>query len=565
LRAKATGSLLAAAAVAAAALLGADAASRPPAPAAVDPLAAARLRAHAEFLADDLLGGRFTGTPTYEIAARYLAAQLQQLGLRPVGGDSYLLPVPLVAASVDVPSAVLEIDTVGGRRALPWADGFVVDGHPLLESSEVEAPVVFVGFGVEAPELKWDDYARLDVRGKVVLALRGAPARFPHDERAYHAKSSRKRAVAAAHGAAGLLLFREAEEAAQLPWERYAINAGKRPSMAWLEPDGTPHGVERELRALAGLSESGADALLAAAGRTRADAEGLAAEPGRGVELGVSVRLAYRSQHRRIESSNVAALLPGSDPALADEVVVVSAHLDHLGDGAAVDGDSIYNGFYDNAMGSSLLVETARALATAHQRPRRSLLFLAVTAEERGLLGSQQFATHPPAGLGRMVANVNLDMPLFLYPVADLVAYGAEHSSLAEPVERAAHAAGFTLSPDPQPKEVIFVRSDQYSFVERGVPAVFLVPGFASRDPQIDGGKAVRGFLSTDYHQPSDEASLPVDWPSAVRFLRANVLLAREVADADRAPEWKPGDFFGKTFGRAAAAEASSPGRRLER
>ncbi|HXT19291.1 MAG TPA: M28 family peptidase, partial [Thermoanaerobaculia bacterium] len=192
---------------------------------------------------------------------------------------------------------------------------------------------------------------------------------------------------------------------------------------------------------------------------------------------------------------------------------------------------------------------SARALATAPERPRRSLLFLAVTAEERGLLGSQHFANHPPPGLGRLVANVNLDMPLFLFPVADVVAFGAEHSSLAEPAARAARAAGFELGPDPFPEEVIFVRSDQYSFVERGVPAVFFVPGFTSRDPQVDGGKTNRGFLSTHYHEPSDEASLPVDWPSAVRFLRANVLLLGDVAGADRAPEWKAGDFFGRTFG----------------
>ena len=548
--------------IAAAALAGAAAARRPQAapPAPVDQLAAERLRAHAEFLADDLLGGRFTGTPGYDIAARYVASQMQQLGLRPVSGDSYLLPVPFVAADIDVDSVALEIVANGERRALPWRDGFVADGHPLLETSDVEAPVVFVGFGIDAPELKWDDYAGLDVRGKIVLVLRGAPERFPHDERAFHAKTSRKRAVAAAHGAAGLLLFREAEEAERSPWEHSARNAGKRPSMAWLEPDGSPHGVERELRALASLSESGADALFAAAGRTRADAEKLAAEPAHGFDLGVSVHLAYRSQHRQLQSPNVAGLLPGADPALAGEVVVVSAHLDHLGDGAAVDGDSIYNGFYDNAMGTSLLLETARAVAGAKERPRRSLLFLAVTAEERGLLGSQHFANHPPPGLGRLVANVNLDMPLFLFPAADVVAFGAEHSSLAEPAARAARAAGFELGPDPFPEEVIFVRSDQYSFVERGVPAVYFVPGFTSRDPQVDGGKTIRGFLSTHYHEPSDEASLPVDWPSAVRFLRANVMLTRDIADADRAPEWKAGDFFGRTFG---GVTAMSSGRRL--
>ncbi|HET9766973.1 MAG TPA: M28 family peptidase, partial [Thermoanaerobaculia bacterium] len=271
------------------------------------------------------------------------------------------------------------------------------------------------------------------------------------------------------------------------------------------------------------------------------------------------------SERRRLESSNVAALLPGGDSALAAEVVVLSAHLDHLGRGAEVNGDGIYNGFYDNAMGSALLLETARALATAQEGPRRSLLFLAVTGEERGLLGSQHFATHPPAGLGRLVADVNLDMPLFLYPVGDVVAFGAEHSSLEAPATRAARAAGFALSPDPIPDEVIFVRSDQYSFVERGVPAVFLVPGFTSRDPKVDGEAAFRGFLADHYHQPSDQASLPVDWPSAVRFLQANVALARAIADDEQAPAWKPDDFFGKTFGPPPVPAALPATRHFQR
>jgi len=550
--------------IAVAALLGAAAAQRPAAPPPRDDQAAERLRAHLAFLTDDLLEGRFTGSPGYEIAARYVEAQLRQLGLRPVAGDSYLLPVPLVASSIVVDSAVLEIVAGGKRTPLPWADGFVADGNTLEDTSDVEAPVVFVGYGVEAPELGWDDYAGRDVRGKLVLLMRGGPASFPHDQRAYHAASEHKRVVAAAHGAAGVLTFREAGEAARSPWKRYAANAGKRPSMDWLEAGGTPHGAHPELHVLANLSDTGIEALLAAAGRELGDTQPATLAGGRGFDLGVSVHLAYRSERRRLESHNVAAMLPGADPAVAGEAVVFSAHLDHLGRGAAVDGDDVYNGFYDNAMGSALLLETARAFATAARRPRRSLVFLAVTGEERGLLGSEHFAAHPPPAVGRLVADVNLDMPLFLYPIGDLVAFGAEHSSLEGPATRAARAAGFALSPDPMPDEVIFVRSDQYSFVERGVPSVYLMPGFTSRDPKVNGEAAFRGLLATHYHQPSDEPSLPVDWPSAVRFLQANVTLAREIADDERAPQWKADDFFGKTFGRPPAA-AAPPIHRTQR
>jgi Zn-dependent M28 family amino/carboxypeptidase len=178
------------------------------------------------------------------------------------------------------------------------------------------------------------------------------------------------------------------------------------------------------------------------------------------------------------------------------------------------------------------------------------VLFLAVTGEERGLLGSSHFAHHPPAAAGALVANVNLDMPVFMHPVSDLVAFGAEHSNLQPLVARAARAAGFTLSPDPMPEEVIFVRSDQYSFVELGIPAVYLIPGFGSRDSRRSGQAAKEEFHEHHYHMPSDELGLPVDWPSVVRFLDANVQLGREIADAPERPAWNPGDFFGETFAR---------------
>jgi Zn-dependent M28 family amino/carboxypeptidase len=553
--------------VAVSVVLGALAAQQPPAPAPRDPQAAERLRAHLAFLADDLLDGRFTGTPQYEIAARYVASQLRQLGLEPVGGGSYLLPVPLVAGSIDIDSAVFEVVAHGKRQPLEWGEGCVAEGDTLRDVSEVEAPVVFVGYGVTAPELGWDDYAGLDVRGKLVLVMRGAPAAFPHDQRAYHGASETKKRQAAAHGAIGYLSFRTKEDAEKSPWERWARNAGRRPSMAWREPDGSPHNALPALQAYATLSDTGIVTMLAAAGRGFESTVPAMSAAGKGFELGVAARVSYRSKRHELSSSNVAALLPGADPALAGEVVVFTAHLDHVGPGAAVGGDSVYNGFYDNAMGSALLLETARAFAIARDRPRRTLLFLAVTGEERGLLGSQHFAFHPPPGIGRMVADVNLDMPLFLYPVADVVAFGAEHSSLEGPAERAAKAAGFALSPDPIPDEVIFVRSDQYSFVERGIPAVYFMPGFGSLDPQVDGGAAFRGFLAEHYHQPSDETTLPVDWPSALRFLQANVVLARAIADDDAAPAWKAGDFFGTKFGALAptAATAMPRPRRLQR
>ena len=215
----------------------------------------------------------------------------------------------------------------------------------------------------------------------------------------------------------------------------------------------------------------------------------------------------------------------------------IPAHLDHVGTGVPIDGDTIYNGMYDNAMGTSQLIETARAFAAMPQRPKRSIIFIALTGEERGLVGSDYYAHYPTVPGDAIVANVNLDMPLFLYPLADIIAFGAEHSSLEGVIGKAIAAEGFALTPDPMPEEVIFIRSDQYSFVKQGVPSVFLVPGFTSSDSDIDGEQLWRGFLQTYYHQPSDDLTRPVDWPSAERFARANVRIGYAIANDNAPPD----------------------------
>ena len=235
-------------------------------------------------------------------------------------------------------------------------------------------------------------------------------------------------------------------------------------------------------------------------------------------------------------------------PALAAENVVYTAHLDHVGIGAGKDGDEIYNGAFDNALGVSVMLEAATELA-AGPAPRRSLLFVAVTAEERGLLGAQYFAQHPTVPRDSLVANINMDMPVFLTEVSDVVPIGIEHSSLQADVEAAADALGVGLSPDPKPEEVVFVRSDQYAFVRQGIPAVYLDAGIKARNPDVDALALYDGFLTGHYHQPSDQADLPIHYPSAAMLARLNALIGRRVGDADARPRWKDGDFFGRTFG----------------
>jgi len=238
----------------------------------------------------------------------------------------------------------------------------------------------------------------------------------------------------------------------------------------------------------------------------------------------------------------------GTDPELASEYVVFSAHLDHTGIGEPVEGstDKINNGAYDNAMGIALMLEAARAIAAVP--PRRSVMFIGLTAEEKGLLGSDYFAHYPTVPSDSIVANVNLDMPLFLFPVAELVGFGAEHSSLQAPMAAAAEAEGFVLAPDPMPEENLFIRSDQYSFVKKGIPASYLDVSNRSSDPDIDGDAVVKDHRKNHYHRPSDDLSRPVDWDSAVRFARANARIGLAVANDDDRPTWNEGDFFGEMF-----------------
>lgn len=541
--------------IAAAALL-ISALSPPVATAAESPESVRALRAHVGFLADDLLAGRDAGSEGYEIAARYVAARFGELGLEPAGDDgSYLQQVPLRRRQIVIDSAALRLHRDGGTEDLQWAEDFLMWGDPARAETEVTAPLVFVGHGVSAPELGHDDYADVDVDGRIVVRLSGAPAGFPHNQRAYYSSRRTKDAEAVRRGAVGILTLRTRTDVARRPWERSVRFAG-RPGMGWLDDEGRPSNHRPEIRGAAALSEAGGEKLFE--GTSRSLDEVLdAADAGvhESFELGLSATLSQRTEHSRLESSNVLGLVRGRDPELAGQYVVFTAHLDHVGLGPPdPDGDDIYNGAYDNAMGVAVLLEVARRFATAAEPPRRSLLFAAVAAEEKGLLGSDYFAERPTVPLEGIVANVNFDMPLFLFPPADVTAFGAEHSSLGRAVEQAAAAAGFEVAPDPMPEEVIFIRSDQYSFVRRGVPAVYLVTGRTSLDPEVDGEAVLRDFLRNHYHHPSDELSLHVDWDSAARFVRANYLLGREIADADERPSWNEGDFFGELFGSPASS-----------
>jgi Zn-dependent M28 family amino/carboxypeptidase len=251
---------------------------------------------------------------------------------------------------------------------------------------------------------------------------------------------------------------------------------------------------------------------------------------------------------RKTESTNVVGILPGSDPQLKNEYVVITAHLDHLGRGAAVNGDSVYNGAHDNAVGIGVMLEIARSLRASNTRPKRSIAFVAVTAEEKGLLGSDFFAQQAQDREQKLVANINMDMPMLLAPIFDFVALGSEHSTLGAMAKQSVAAQGYRLSADAQPELVKFIRSDQFSFIRRGVPALSLTGGYQPRDPSVDLAELREQFLSEHYHQPSDDLTLPMDYPTAADLARIDARIALAIANATGAPKWNNNDFFGEKF-----------------
>ncbi len=512
-------------------------------------------RAHVEFLADDLLKGREPGTEGFDIAALYVATELESMGIQPAGeGGGYFQPVPLRESRLLDGEVAFAPDEGGAAVILEPVADYVQRGDARRTESRVSAPVIFAGFGVTAPGLEYDDYAGIDATGKIVALLSNAPARFPSEHRAHFASSRLKAENAARHGAVGALFILSPEDVKRFPWERVkqAID-GK--AVRWLRSDGTPEGDVAELKGSALLSPAGARRLFAWSPVPLEDVFARAAKgEGEGFALPVTATIASRSEHRPFSSSNVVGVLKGSDPSLRDTSVVYSAHLDHVGVGEPVDGDRIYNGAYDNASGSAIVLEIARAFTRLPSPPRRSVVFVFVTAEERGLLGSDYFAKHPTTAAGRIVANVNIDMPIFLHPITTVVALGIESSTLKAAVSRGLSEAGLTLIPDPTPEEKSFVRSDQYSFVLQGVPSINLSPGVEPSDAETTGGRLFKEFLKQHYHRPSDDLSRPMDLDSVERFIRANFMIGYAVASNPEPPRWNPGDFFGETFGGASGA-----------
>jgi len=516
-------------------------------PATAQPIDPHAIAAHMRFLASDALEGRETGSRGFEIAAEYVRAQFEAAGL-----EASTQPVRLRAAKLDESASSL---TIEGKPLVIRKD-FLMRPDFERETVDASAPIVLAGFGVTAPELAYDDYRGVDVAGKIVLIISGAPKTFPNDQRAYYSSGDVKRRNAAAHGAVGIVSLSSITDEARNPFEKRAQQSGITP-MELLDPSGKPMDVIASLRVAATLSRAAAATLFAGAPMTL-DAVLADAEKGVGHSFALLPAVAAHtvSSFAEAKSENVIGTLRGND-----ETVVVSAHLDHLGNHPPASGaDGIYNGAYDNASGIACLIEIAKAMARG-PRPKRSVMFVALTGEEKGVLGSSFFAKFPPVPKGNIVAGINMDMFLMLYPVADLVLLGGEHTSLGPLAASAAKASGFEISPDPYPEEVRFIRSDQFAFVEAGIPAIHIKPGNKSRNPSIDGEKVTREWLRNIYHTVRDEMSQSMDFASGARYAETNLRLARAVANGPR-PGWVAGDFFAKTFaggGRKATVTLRAP------
>ncbi len=509
------------------------------------------IKSHLFFLADDLLGGRDTGSKGHDIASLYIATEFAKYGMTPAGTDGFMQKVTFRKALLEQNSPDAFFTVNGERTALEYPKEYLTGPDLLNTETSMQGKMVFVGYGIVADELNHNDYQNLDVEGKIVVMLSGKPTSFPSEEGAHFASGYQKRKYAAERGAIGLLTLSTPLAEKVRPYQSM-LNYLHTPSMAWVDENGKPANRFPQLQGSAYLSQPAAKKLFANAAVSLDDiyAELEKDNSPAGFALPGEFSLKRKSSHSTVDSFNVAGIIEGSDPELKNEYVVFSAHSDHIGIAKTVKKDKINNGAMDNASGTAIMLETARLFSKMKSKPKRSLLFVSVTGEEKGLLGADYFAHNPTVPVESMVANVNLDMPILTYEFADVIAFGAEHSDMKQSVADAAQNAGLTLSPDPWPEQALFTRSDHYAFVKQGVPAVFLVPGLKSKDPEVDGSKVFGQFLSTNYHKPSDDINQPFNWEAAKTFTRVNAEIGQTLANQAQRTRWNEGDFFGTTFGK---------------
>ena len=516
------------------------------------------IRAHVRFLASDLLEGRGPGTRGDSLAQAYIASELEALGLRPAGTQGFFQPFDIVG--VDGHAASLQFSRGRDSIVLRHPDEVVaVAGDQAAHTALDRAELVFVGYGIQAPEFSWNDFKGQDMRGKVLLILNSDPeddpALFAGRTRLWYGRWDYKYEMAARVGAAGAIILHTTHSAGY-PWQvvrsswtgpQYSVPTTERrvPLRAWVTEDAC-----RKLVALAGRN---LDELVRAANRREF-------QP---VPLGIAVSTAFDSRIERTRTANVLAVLPGSDPRLSSEVVLYTAHHDHLGvrADAAPGEDAIYNGAEDNASGVALMLGVARAYAALDRAPRRSILFAAVAAEEQGLLGSEYLAHHPPVPLGRIAVDINIDGANVFGRTRDVTVIGLGKTDLDPALRALARIQGRVLRGDQLPDRGYFYRSDQFSFARVGVPSAYFESGLDYRGRPPGWGREKReAWEETRYHQPSDELTPDWDLSGAVEDARLQFALGYSVAQATSLPAWTPGDEFEAARLRSLEALRHPPG-----
>jgi hypothetical protein len=504
------------------------------------------IEAHIRYLADDKLEGRLSGSQGYRMAVDYVRQQYVDIGLVPSGDDGgYDARVPLQSVSLDAAGSGMTVFTARGEREFSAERSLIVFPNTVRDHTDIRAEVVFVGFGVRASRYEIDDYADLDVAGRIVVAMHGVQPSMTSEEQAHHGDWDTKRQLAASQGAIGFLSLAFGNQGEIGDWARAHAD---RPTIALNQR--AADDIDGQL-AFSGLV--GFDALFAMWDGTPIQPGDLSVHYATGdfprFTLENEVRLYQRARRERYQDSSLVGVIAGTDPDLAGEIIVVTAHLDHIGVAASaddensqctpVDDDLICNGAVDNATGIAVMLEMARTLQSEGGLPR-PVAFIALAAEEQGLLGSEYFAAHPSLPNGSIIANINLDMPIITYPFADIVAFGADHSSLGDAVGRAAGQMQVETTADPDPAAASFVRSDQYNFVKHDIPALYLRTGPTAQE------NSDTSAYDQHYHQASDQMdgnfSILID--QAARFGVLNTLIVRDVASAPDRPHWIDGNPF---------------------
>jgi hypothetical protein len=520
--------------------------------------------AHVLYLADDKLEGRNVGTPGFDKAVEYVESQFQAVGLKPAGTAGFRQPVKLESRLLVPDQSRLTLVRDGKEVPLVLGQDASLSPRGELDGS-TEAPMVFIGYGLSIPEAGWDDFAGLDLHGKVAVYVNAFPPVKVSDNVKSHVNTADERWLALKHaGAIGVATIAAPRAPAASPTPATAAPPAGAASSAPAPVSGGAGGpggrgggapqplvtlFDRALNDSAGemvsmtLTPRGAAAVLAGSGHTIDEINQLVADNKALPRFALPGTLKAQAALQRapIDSTNLIGVVEGSDPALKSEYVIMSAHLDHLGVGRAINGDNIYNGAMDNASGIASVIETARLLKASGLRTKRSVLFLAVTAEEKGELGSRYFADRPTVPFRQIVADLNLDMFLPLYALKVIEVQGLAESSLGESARAAAQTLGVDVQTDREPEQNRFIRSDQYSFIRKGVPALAFKFGYEFGSPE----ETIRRTWVRDvYHKPNDDTSQPVNLDAAALFDRVIMTLLERVANDAARPTWHADSFF---------------------